>query len=178
MEIVIKDAKLILIEGDIIKEETDAIVNAANSRLIPGGGVDGAIHRAGGKAIAAECRRIGACPTGQAVITTAGNLKAKFVIHTVGPIYQGGTEGEKKLLKSAYLKSLCLAEEKGLESLSFPAISTGVYGYPPDEAAFIALKTAIDFLKKKTPIKLVRFVLFGLPMYDIFAAELTRLSAK
>ena len=175
MEITIKDAKLALVEGDITKEETDAIVNAANSRLIPGGGVDGAIHRAGGPAIAAECRRIGDCPTGRAAITTAGNLRAKFVIHAVGPIYRGGIKGEAELLESAYLESLRLAAEKGLESISFPAISAGVYGYPPEEAAFIALKTALDFLKEKSSVKLVRFVLYGRPMYDIFAAQLKRM---
>ena len=175
MEVSIKDANLILAEGDITKEETDAIVNAANSRLMPGGGVDGAVHRAGGPAIAAECRLIGGCPTGRAVITTAGNLRAKFVIHAVGPIYRGGIKGEAELLKSAYLESLRLAAEKGLESLSFPAISAGVYGYPPDKAAFIALKTTLDFLKEKSSVKLVRFVLFGRPMYDIFTAQLNRM---
>ncbi|MDO9585968.1 MAG: O-acetyl-ADP-ribose deacetylase, partial [Syntrophales bacterium] len=162
-------------EGDITEEKTDAVVNAANSRLMPGGGVDGAVHRAGGPAIAAECRLIGGCPTGRAAITTAGNLRAKFVIHAVGPIYRGGAKGEAELLESAYLESLRLAAEKGLESLSFPAISAGVYGYPPDKAAFIALKTTLDFLKEKNSVNLVRFVLFGRPMYDIFTAQLKSL---
>jgi O-acetyl-ADP-ribose deacetylase (regulator of RNase III) len=175
MEINIKDAKLELKEGDITEQETDAVVNAANSRLIPGGGVDGAIHRAGGPSIAAECRLIGCCPTGQAVITTAGNLKANFVIHAGGPVYRGGVRGEARLLESAYWESLRLAAERGLKSLSFPAISAGVYGYPPDEAAFIALKTAMNFLEKDSSVKLVRFVLFGQPMYKIFAAQLKKI---
>ncbi len=175
MEVTIKYATLALAEGDITDEETDAIVNAANSRLLPGGGVDGAIHHAGGPSIEAECRRIGGCPTGQAVITTAGRLKARFVIHTVGPVYRGGNKGEAALLKSSYQQSLKLAEENSLNSISFPAISAGIYGYPPSEAAFVALKTATDFLKETRKIHLVRFVLFDRFMYDIFAAQLRRL---
>src|SRR3989304_6337809 len=172
MEVIINSARLVLIEGDITEEETDAIVNAANSRLIPGGGVDGAIHRAGGPAIAAEARQIGSCPTGSAVITGAGNLKAKYVIHAVGPVYHGGAKGEPDLLRGAFLESLRLAAENGLTSISFPAISPGIYGYPANEAARIALKTVIDFLKEDRTIRLVRFVLFGHPMYQTFAAEL------
>src|SRR3972149_360511 len=174
MEVTVNSAKLVLIEGDITEEETDAIVNAANSRLIPGGGVAAAIHRAGGPAIAAEARQIGSCPTGSAVITGAGNLKAKFVIHAVGPVYRGGAKGEPDLLRGAFLESLRLAAENGLTSISFPAISTGVYGYPANEAARIALKTVIDFLKEDRTIRLVRFVLFGHPMYKTFAAELRK----
>ena len=175
MEVKINNSTLALIEGDITIEETDAIVNAANSRLAGGGGVDGAIHRAGGPSIMAECRKIGGCPTGQAVITTGGNLKAKFVIHTVGPVYQGGTKGEAALLKSAHLESLKLASARQLNSIAFPAISTGVYGYPVNEAAHIALKTVIDYLKEHSDIELVRFVLFGRKTYDTFAEELKKL---
>jgi O-acetyl-ADP-ribose deacetylase (regulator of RNase III) len=175
MEANINNSTLALAEGDITTESTDAIVNAANTRLAGGAGVDGAIHRAGGPSIMEECRKIGGCPTGQAVITTGGNLRAKYVIHTVGPIYQGGNKGEAALLKSAHLESLKLASAKKLKSISFPAISTGVYGYPVHEAAQIALKTAIDYLKEHSDIELVRFVLFGRKTYDIFAEELRKL---
>ncbi len=175
MEVKINKSTLALAEGDITTEETDAIVNAANSRLAGGGGVDGAIHRAGGPSIMAECRKIGGCPTGQAVITTGGNLKAKYVIHTVGPVYQGGKKGEAALLKSAHLESLKLASAKKLKSMAFPAISTGVYGYPVNEAAHIALQTVLDYLKEHDDIELVRFVLFGRKTYDTFAEELKKL---
>jgi len=178
MEVKIGTSTLAIVEGDITREETDAIVNAANSGLRGGGGVDGAIHRAGGPAIMEECVKIGRCPTGQAVITTGGNLKARHVIHTVGPVYSGGNRDEAGLLKSAYMESLKLASKKGLKSVSFPAISTGAYGYPLSEAARIALKTAIDYLKEHEEIELVRFVLFGKPMYDIFAEELKTLIAQ
>jgi len=178
MEIQIGTSKLMIVEGDITREETDAIVNAANSGLRGGGGVDGAIHRAGGPAIMEECRKIGYCPAGQAVITTGGNLKAKYVIHTVGPVYTGGGRNEAELLKSAYLESLKLASKKGLKSLSFPAISTGAYGYPVSEAARIALKTAIDYLKEHPDIERVRFVLFGKPAYDVFAEEMKKLNLQ
>lgn len=175
MEIVINRGTLALVEGDITKEETDAIVNAANSRLMGGAGVDGAIHSAGGPSIMDECRKIGGCPTGQAVITTGGNLKAGHVIHTVGPIYQGGTKGEAELLRSAYLTSLKLAAARGLKSIAFPAISTGVYSYPLAEAAHIALKTAVDYLREHTDLRVIRFVLFDRRTYDAFAAELKKL---
>jgi O-acetyl-ADP-ribose deacetylase (regulator of RNase III) len=175
MEAKINNSTLALAEGDITNESTDAIVNAANTRLAGGAGVDGAIHRAGGPSIMGECRKIGGCPTGQAVITTGGNLRAKYVIHTVGPVYQGGNKGEAALLKSAHLESLKLASARKLKSISFPAISTGVYAYPVNEAAQIALKTAIDYLKGHSDIELVRFVLFGRKTYDIFAEELKKL---
>lgn len=175
MEIRINQGTLALVEGDITKEETDAIVNAANSRLMGGAGVDGAIHRAGGPSIMDECRKIGGCPTGQAVITTAGNLKAEHVIHTVGPIYQGGAKGEADLLRSAYLSSLKLAAAKGLKSIAFPAISTGVYSYPLAEAAHIALKTAVDYLREYSDLQVIRFVLFDRRTYEAFAAELKKL---
>jgi O-acetyl-ADP-ribose deacetylase (regulator of RNase III) len=176
MEVKINNSTLSLVEGEITKEETDVIVNAANSRLAGGGGVDGAIHRAGGPSIMEECRQIGGCPTGQAVITTAGNLKAKYVIHTVGPVYQGGTKGEAALLKSAHLESLKLVSSKKLKSVAFPAISTGVYGYPVDDAAHIAITTVIDYLKEHADIELVRFVLFGRKTYEIFAEELRKIT--
>ena len=176
MEVKIGNATLAIVEGDITKETTDAIVNAANSGLRGGGGVDGAIHRAGGPAIMAECRSIGRCPTGQAVITTGGNLKARHVIHTVGPVWSGGNRNEAGLLKSAYLESLKLASKKGLKSVSFPAISTGAYGYPLNDAARIALEAARDFLTEHPGIEIVRFVLFGRPMYDVFAGELKKLT--
>jgi len=175
MDIKIGNATLSIVEGDITKEETEAIVNAANSGLRGGGGVDGAIHRAGGPSILEECRKIGHCPTGQAVITSGGNLPAKYVIHTVGPVWSGGNRNEAGLLKSAYLESLKIASKKGLKSVSFPAISTGAYGYPLNEAARIALKTAIDYLKEHQEIELVRFVLFGKPMLDVFAEQLKKL---
>ena len=160
-----------LVLGDITEENTDAIVNAANSRLAGGAGVDGAIHRAGGPAIMAECRKIGSCPTGQAVITTGGNLPARHVIHTVGPIYRGGGQGEAGLLTSAYQNSLKLAVKYGLQSISFPAISCGVYGYPIHEAAHLALKTCVEFAGENTSIQLIRHVLFDQRTFDIFAQE-------
>lgn len=162
MEARVNDTLISLVRGDITLEETDAIVNAANERLAGGGGVDGAIHRAGGPAIMEECRRIkGGCPTGTAVITIGGNLKARFVIHTVGPIYRDGTHNEPGLLESAYHSSLALAVEKGLKSVAFPSISTGVYGYPIEDGAKVALSTVLDFLKKDNHLDLVRFVLFS-----------------
>jgi len=176
MDVRIGTSTLSIVEGDITKEHTDAIVNAANSGLRGGGGVDGAIHRAGGPAIMEECRKIGHCPTGQAVITTGGNLKARYVIHTVGPVWSGGGRNEAGLLQSAYLESLKLASKKGLKSVSFPAISTGAYGYPLNDAARIALKTATDYLKEHPEIETVRFVLFGKPMYDVFSDELRKRS--
>jgi O-acetyl-ADP-ribose deacetylase (regulator of RNase III) len=171
----INASTLVLVQGDITKETTDAIVNAANSRLAGGGGVDGAIHRAGGPAIMQESRKIGGCPTGKAVITTAGNLKAKYVIHTVGPRYYDGTEGEPQLLKSAYLESLKLASTKHLKSIAFPAISTGAYGYPLREAATIALQTVIEYFREHQDITLVKFVLYNQTTYDIFNQELKKL---
>jgi O-acetyl-ADP-ribose deacetylase (regulator of RNase III) len=172
VEVKIGKAVLSLVIGDITEESLDAIVNAANERLAGGAGVDGAIHRAGGPAIMAECRKIGGCPTGQAVITTGGNLKAKHVIHTVGPIYRGGGRNETALLRSAHVESLKLASARGLKSIAFPAISTGVYGYPLEEAAGIALTAAIDYLKEHSDIEIVRFVLFDRRAYEVFSGEL------
>ncbi len=164
MERTINKTRLSLIKGDITKQTTDAIVNAANSSLMGGGGVDGATHRAGGPAILDECKRIvskvGRLPTGQAVITAGGNLTAKHVIHTVGPIWHGGKNKEPELLASAYRESLQLAVENGLRTISFPSVSTGAYGYPVRLAAQTALQTVIDFLKTNDSLDEVRFVLF------------------
>ncbi len=160
MKVRVDSCTLELKRGDITLEDTEAIVNAANTRLAGGGGVDGAIHRAGGPKIMEECRKIGGCPTGSAVITTGGNLKARYVIHAVGPIYRGGDRGEAELLASAYRKSLEIARERGIKSVAFPSISTGAYGYPVEEASRIALRTVIDFLRENGEPSLVRFVLF------------------
>lgn len=154
-----------VIKGDITKVATDAIVNAANSSLLGGGGVDGAIHRAGGKAILEECvairNRQGSCKTGEAVITTAGNLPAKFVIHTVGPVWNGDSKGEPELLANCYRNSLKRAVENNITSIAFPGISTGIYGYPKDKAALVAVQTVKDFLSDNTTtINEVVFVCF------------------
>jgi len=175
MQTKINQTLIELVVGDITRESTDAIVNAANSRLAGGAGVDGAIHSVGGPAIMAECRKIGGCPTGQAVITTGGNLAARHVIHTVGPVYRGGAQGEAKLLASAYQNSLKLAAKHGLQSISFPAISCGVYGYPVHEAAHLALKICFDFARENTDIKTIRHVLFDQRTYDIFDREFKKL---
>ena len=152
--------------ADITSETSDAIVNAANSSLLGGGGVDGAIHEAGGPAILAECRqivsRIGSLPAGQAVITSGGNLPAKYVIHTVGPVYRGGEQGEPEKLASCHRECIRLADEHGFESLSFPAISTGAYGYPVSEAAFIALCSTLASLEAAKSLRMIRFVLFDI----------------
>ncbi len=175
MEVKIGGAKLELVEGDITRQDTEAIVNAANSSLLGGGGVDGAIHRAGGPKILEECRQLGGCPTGEARLTTGGNLKARYVIHTVGPIYQGGGHREAELLASCYRESLKLASAKGITTLAFPAISTGAYGYPLTEAARIALKTVLDYLTQHQEIKLVRFVLFGRAAFEAYEKALREL---
>lgn len=152
--------------ADIIAETSDAIVNAANSSLLGGGGVDGAVHRAGGPAILAECRqivsKIGSLPAGQAVITTGGNLLANYVIHTVGPIYRGGEHAEAEKLASCHRECIRLADEHGLQSLSFPAISTGAFGYPASEAAIIALASTLEALSSANQVNRVRFVLFDI----------------
>lgn len=158
--------------GDITKQTTDAIVNAANSNLMGGGGVDGAIHRAGGPAILEECRKIvarqGHLPPGEAVQTTGGNLSAAFVIHTVGPIWRDGMQGESGILGSAYRNSLRLADRLGLHSVAFPAISTGVYGYPAEAAADIAFRTVVEELPEARSVREVRFVLYSPDMLSVF----------
>jgi len=161
-----------LIQGDITKLEVDVIVNAANSSLMGGGGVDGAIHRAGGPAILEECRQIvawqGRCETGEAVITTGGNLPARFVIHTVGPVWRGGNNNEAKLLRNAYLNSLNLALENDIKTIAFPNISTGVYGYPKEQAAKIAFKTVTEFLIGNDQIEQVYFICFDDENYEFY----------
>ena len=180
-EIIVNHAKLSLIQGDITRQATDAIVNAANSSLMGGGGVDGAIHWAGGPAILEECKRIvtrqGRLPTGKAVITTGGNLRAKFVIHTVGPIWHSGRSNEPELLASAYQESLKLAAERNLHSVSFPSISTGAYGYPVAEAARIAIKTVVSFLREQTTsVKEVVFVLFDAGTFQNYLSALAEIA--
>lgn len=177
MKIKIGKSTLELVEGDITAQDTDAIVNAANSSLLGGGGVDGAIHRAGGPQILQECRGLGGCPTGEARITSGGKLKARYVIHTVGPIFEDGTRGEPTLLVNAYRNSLTLALSQGITSIAFPSISTGAYGYPMKEAATIALETVGAWMKAHQDIKLVRFVLFGQRAFDVYAGVLADLGS-
>jgi O-acetyl-ADP-ribose deacetylase (regulator of RNase III) len=165
-------SQLFFEEGDITKQSTDAIVNAANSSLMGGGGVDGAIHRAGGPAILEECCKIvardGHLPPGEAVQTTGGKLPAAFVIHTVGPVWRDGMQGESGILANAYRNSLRLADRLGLHSLAFPAISTGVYGYPAEAAAAVAVCTLIDELAKARTVHEVHFVLYSPTMLSVF----------
>ena len=162
-----------VIKGDLTREKVDAIVNAANKSLLGGGGVDGAIHRAGGPAILAECRTLGGCDTGDAKITTGGNLPATYVIHTVGPVYRDGQHGEPDLLVSCHRRSLEVAVEHGVKTVAFPALSCGVYGYPIPDAARIAVTTTREFLESHPSIELVRFVLFSQEVCDIFADALS-----
>ena len=171
---VINGVTLVLLQGNIVEVQADAIVNAANSALAGGGGVDGAIHRAGGPTIMQECNKYDGCPTGGAVPTTAGRLKAQYVFHAVGPIYHGRAE-DARLLASAYKTCLTLAEERKLKSIAFPSISTGVYGYPLDEAAPIALKTVIEHIQQPTSLQQVMFVLFGNDAYTAYKKALAQL---
>ena len=157
-----------IVEGDLTLQTVDAIVNAANESLLGGGGVDGAIHRAGGPTILEACRKLNGCKTGDAKITTGGNLPAKFVIHTVGPIYHDGKRGEPELLASCYRRSLEVTLANAIKTVAFPAISCGVYGYPISDAARIAVGTVADFLNAHDEIELVRFVLFGPSTYGAF----------
>lgn len=162
-----------VVKGDITKIEVDAIVNAANTSLLGGSGVDGAIHKAGGREILDECQKIrnkkGGCKVGEAVMTTAGKLPAKFVIHTVGPVWNNGTKNEEHLLSLAYLNSLKLASENEAKSISFPNISTGIYKYPKENAAKIAIKTVSDFLLGNNIIEKVIFVCFDDENYKIYS---------
>ncbi len=175
VQVKIGQAVLELVQGDITRQDTEAIVNAANPSLLGGGGVDGAIHRAGGQQILEECRKIGGCPPGEARITAGGRLKARYVIHTVGPIYRGGERGEARILASAYRTSLELASQRGIKSVAFPSISTGAYGYPIALAAPIALQTVIDYLERHRELELVRFVLYGSSAYEAYERALREL---
>jgi len=176
-----KNGKLELVRGDITRMNVDAIVNAANSSLVGGGGVDGAIHNAAGLELLEECMRIakerrnipgGPCPAGDAVITGAGRLPCKKVIHTVGPIWRGGSSGEAELLASCYRKSLLLAEEAALKSIAFPNISTGIYGYPKDKAALVALETVRKTLAETPGIERVVFVCFDEENFNLYGRNL------
>jgi O-acetyl-ADP-ribose deacetylase len=168
---------LVLMRGNIVDVQADAIVNAANSGLVGGGGVDGAIHRAAGPTVMEECRKIGGCPTGSAVATTAGRLKAQYIFHAVGPIY-GHSRDDARLLASAYQTCLDLAEQHAIKSIAFPSISTGVYGYPVKEAAPIALHTVIEHVKKPTSLQQVLFVLFSNDIYSAYEKTLNDLLAE
>ena len=162
-----------LVQGDITKQEVDAIVNAANASLLGGGGVDGAIHRVGGPAILAESRLLGGCETGDAKATTAGDLPARYVIHTVGPVWQGGDAGEAALLASCHRRSLEVAVELGCRTVAFPAISTGIYGYPAGPAAEIALGTTVAELERHSSIERVTFVLFSDEHLEVYREKLS-----
>ena len=165
-----------LVQGDITDQRVDGIVNAANAELAGGGGVDGAIHRAGGPEIMEACRALGGCSTGQAVATTAGKLPAKMVLHAVGPVYRDGKQNEVGLLASAYTRALELAVEHGLKTVALPSLSTGAYGYPIEDAARVALETAIDFLGSHPQIELLRFVLFDAATLDAYSMVFSELA--
>ncbi len=167
--------KIVIKQGDITKEEVDCIVNAANQNLHGGGGVDGAIHRVGGKSILDECIKIGGCATGDAVITNAGNLKAKKVIHTVGPVWSGGQHSEAVKLKSCYQKSFELAKKNHIKSIAFPAISTGAFGYPKEDATKIALTEAFQF---QTDFNEIRFVCFTEPDFYVYRTIYEKMLSK
>jgi O-acetyl-ADP-ribose deacetylase (regulator of RNase III) len=177
-ELFVGGACIELVRGDITEQDTDAIVNAANSTLLGGGGVDGAIHRAGGPAILAECRQLGGCATGDAKITGGGRLKAAHVVHAVGPVYRDGRHGEPDLLASTYRRSLEVAAAHGIARVAFPSISTGAYGYPVREAAAIALRTVVDTVRALPGITLVRFVLFSAADLAVYEEALAALGAE
>ena len=178
MQVTINKSRLELVEGDITEQDTEAIVNAANPSLLGGGGVDGAIHRAAGPELLEECRTLGGCQTGDAKITKGYRLKAKHVIHTVGPVYYRDGQRAPELLASAYCRSLEVASESNVRSVSFPSISTGAYGYPMDEAAPLALQTAINYLESHTDIEVVRFVLFGRRAYQVYERALKEIMVQ
>ncbi|HSB05634.1 MAG TPA: O-acetyl-ADP-ribose deacetylase [Thermodesulfobacteriota bacterium] len=172
MKVSIHQSALEIVQGDITQQEIAAIGNAANSALAGGGGVDGAIHRTGGPILMSELKaKYKGCPTGSAVITSGGNLKAKYVIHAVGPRYSGSPK-DAELLSGAYRKSLELCTQNKIDSIAFPSISTGIYGYPVEEASRIALKTVTDYLKEHPEIKLVRFVLFDSRTFEVYQEAL------
>ena len=179
-EAIIGQTRISVLQGDITKQDTDGIVNAANSSLMGGGGVDGAIHRIGGEDILAECKQIvakqGRLPPGKVVITTGGNLEVKYVIHAVGPIWHGGNKNEAELLASAYRESLILASGYDFVSIAFPSISTGAYGYPIDDAARVAIETVTSFLKEETtPLQEIVFVLFDSHTFETYRSALQEL---
>ena len=178
MQTKINGSTLELVQGDITQQDVDAIVNAANSSLLGGGGVDGAIHRAAGPQLLEECRTLGGCETGDAKITRGYRLKAKHVIHTVGPVYRDGKHGEPALLASAYRTSLELASQNKCASVAFPAISTGVYGYPMEDAARIAFRTIMDYVSAHPEIKWVRFVLYDARAYQTHTRVLEQVLAE
>jgi O-acetyl-ADP-ribose deacetylase (regulator of RNase III) len=164
-----------VVEGDIAKQRTDAIVNAANTTLLGGGGVDGAIHRAAGPELLEECRTLGGCPTGQAKITAGYKLPAQWVIHTVGPVWRDGQHGEEELLAGCYRNSLALAEQKGVRTVSFPSISTGAYGFPMERAARIAVAEIKKFLERNRSMEKVILVCFGKSAFDIHRQALNEI---
>lgn len=172
---IINKTRILIKIGDITKEDVDAIVNASNPLLDVGGGVCGAIHRAGGPEILRECseiiKRIGRCKTGDAHITTGGQLPAKYVIHTVGPVFHGGNQNEEKLLSNSYTNSLLVAIENGIKSIAFPSISTGIYGYPKDQAARSVIKHVVDFVNNDSRIEEIRFVLFDEESYELYSSN-------
>lgn len=179
----INRVRLSIVKGDITQQETEAVVNAANPSLMGGGGVDGAIHRAGGPIILEECKQIvaqkGSLPVGEAVITTGGKLKAKYVIHTVGPVWYGGYRNESQLLYSAYHKSIKIASTSNLKSISFPSISTGAYGYPVDKAADVALEAIIEFLRNGPgSVEEVVFILFDDITFAVYKSALSKVIDK
>lgn len=171
-------ASIEVTQGDITQQRVDAIVNAANSSLLGGGGVDGAIHRAAGPALLAACRKIGGCPTGEARITPGFNLPARFVIHTVGPIWRGGDRNEDELLAACYRNSLALAVQNGVRTIAFPSISTGAYGFPMERAARIAVREIRNFLKTAPDIERVVLVCFGRPAYELYSAAVRESGAE
>jgi O-acetyl-ADP-ribose deacetylase (regulator of RNase III) len=176
MEAKMTPERIELVQGDITQLKVDAIVNAANTSLLGGGGVDGAIHRAAGRGLLEECRTLRGCPTGEAKITKGYNLPAKWVIHTVGPLWHGGRHGEDELLASCYRNSLALTEKHGIRTIAFPAISTGVYGFPMARAARIAVKEVAGFLEQNTSVEKVMLVCFDKFAHDVFAKALRETS--